>query len=523
MGVGAIFQLTNEPTWDGDWAKGPAGTGETDWGGFYDRFEHKVGTVAESVTWSADEANNQGTIVYKVRQGIHYAVNPEPWAAASRLVNGRELTADDLVFLLTNEITLPTSYIYRTNLILRKAQITKTGPWEVSVTVPLEGLVTAIARFGLVGQVVPPEAWKKYDMNVDWKANVGSGPYMLKDNVPGSQTVLAKNPNYWGKDPVGPGKGNQLPYIDTIRMLILPDASTRTAAMRTGKIDQISLGWEDADQLIKTSSKTIMTKQNTLGHGGQIQIRQDRPPFSDLRVRRALMMATDFQAIHQGLNQGIGVIQTWPFVPTPGYEDLYISIDDPEIPESTRELYTYNPEKAKALLKEAGYPNGFKATALLTSTEVDYFSIMKDYWAKVGIETVLDIKESGTKSAIQTKHEQPEFSTWGGDPIAIFYLPPTLSGTGANMGELKDPVIEDAVISMGKAMVTDEKEAMRIMRELTKHLLAQAYAIPQPKRPAVNTWWPWIKNYRGEMYQGYAALWPKFVWIDQDLKKSMGY
>ncbi|MBI2851227.1 MAG: ABC transporter substrate-binding protein [Chloroflexi bacterium] len=522
LGVLVPWQLINERTWEGDWAKGPAGTNETDWGFYYDRWALNVGTMAESVTWTTDEANNQGTIVYKVRQGVHYAINTEPWAEAARLANGREVTADDLLYLQTKQTSLPRSYIYRTNIPLRQAKITKSGPWEVSVTVGLDDLVTAIARFGLTGGIVPPEVYEKYNMD-DSKSSVGTGPFILKDNVPGSQIVLKRNPNYWDTDPVGPGKGNQLPYLDGVRYLIIPDTSTIQAALRTAKIDNYSFGWEDADQVLKTQPK-LLRKENAIGHGGQIQIRQDRPPFKDLRVRRALMMATDFQAIHDGLNQGIGQIQTWPFALTPGYEDMYISIDDPQIPDSTRELYKYNPEKAKALLKEAGYPNGFKATALVTSTEVDYFSIMKDMWSKVGIELVLDVKESGTKSSIQDKHEQPELSTWGGDPIAIFHSPPTLEGSGANMAELKDPVIHAATAAARKAVVTSgEDEAFRIMKELTKHLLAQAYAIPRPKRGNSVLWWPWLKNYNGEWAQGYAGLWPKHIWYDADLKKSMGY
>ena len=90
------------------------------------------------------------------------------------------------------------------------------------------------------GMVVPPEVMQKYGDMTNWKNSVGTGPFMLTDWIPGSEAVYVRNPNYWMKDPIGPGKGNQLPYLDGVSIVILPDASTQQAALRTAKIDQIS-------------------------------------------------------------------------------------------------------------------------------------------------------------------------------------------------------------------------------------------------------------------------------------------
>src|SRR3989304_995176 len=83
LGVGSIFQLIGEPAWRGDWAKGPAGTGESDWMGFYDRFYQKIGAVAFGSGWSFDASKNTGTLVYQIRPGIRFAINPPPWAEAA--------------------------------------------------------------------------------------------------------------------------------------------------------------------------------------------------------------------------------------------------------------------------------------------------------------------------------------------------------------------------------------------------------------------------------------------------------
>ena len=98
--------LSTQELWAGDWSKGPAGgygTGETDWAHNADRFDRKVGMIAETTKWTFDIAKDDATIVYQIRQDIHYALNPA--SEASRLVNGRELTADDVVFVLKQRIS----------------------------------------------------------------------------------------------------------------------------------------------------------------------------------------------------------------------------------------------------------------------------------------------------------------------------------------------------------------------------------------------------------------------------------
>ena len=75
--------------------------------------------------------------------------------------------------------------------------------------------------------IYPPELWEKYGDLTDWRNSCGSGPFILKDFVPGSSAYLERNDNYWETDPVGPGMGNPLPYLDGVEYLIIPDLSTK--------------------------------------------------------------------------------------------------------------------------------------------------------------------------------------------------------------------------------------------------------------------------------------------------------
>jgi peptide/nickel transport system substrate-binding protein len=520
----AIISPINEELWGGDWTKGPVGTNDTDWGGNYNLWHLNQGVLAESTTWTVDEANAQGTIVYQVRQGVHYALNPQ--FEASRLLGGRQFTADDVVFHLKRITSDKAAYIYRSNAELRAAEITKTAPWEVTVKVPLASLITAIDRFGDSTQLVAPEIVEKYGGQINAQTSVGTGPYMLKDYIAGSSIVLERNPSYWMTDPIGPGKGNQLPYLDIVQSLIIPDLSTRLAALRTGKIDFLAgITWEDAGAMRQQAPELL--EITSPGAGGQtVQMRTDMAPTNDIRVRRAILMATDFNAIHQAIAGGQGRFFTRPTTYAKGYETVHVAIDAPDLPESVKENFTYNPKRAKELLAEAGYPDGFKIHAMMTATQVDNYSIYKSMWDKVGIELIFDVKETGSFNTVMAKHEHPNMVSTSGNPYAIFHTQPSYTGTSnVNRNMLNDPWINETMEQVRVIAVTEGLDAaMKLTRQVTIRELELAPEVPGMGGLASRFWWPWIKNYAGETSVGYFnRYWTKFVWLDQDLKKEMGY
>jgi len=261
-------------------------------------------------------------------------------------------------------------------------------------------------------------------------ARVRSGPILGETNgvrVPLSGLV-GPDP-----DPIGPGQGNQLPYLDAFEYLIIPDLSTRLAALRTGKIDQMGgINYEDAEN-INATAKGIMEAEGGLGGTPWIiYMNTQRSPFNDVKVRRALHMGVDLELIKNTLNYGKGIIQYWPIEYTAAYADCFLSIDDPDCPESVKELYVYNPDKAKQLLAEAGYPNGFKTTALIQQSEVDYLSVIKDMWKKIGVELELDVRDPGAVRSVYNTNEYDIVSRVGGrGPISVFYHMVTMIGVGA--------------------------------------------------------------------------------------------
>ena len=422
--------------------------------------------------------------------------------------------------------------MYKTNLPLRQAVVTKTGPWEVTVKVPLDTLITAIFRFGDAVKVAPVEL--KDSPLTDWKdVSFGTGPYITVDYVQGSTVTQIRNPNYWRKNPVGPGKGDQLPYIDKVKHIVITDASTRQAAFRTGKIDTTTYELEDANTLRKQvpgmPEATSGEPTKPAAAPESLDFPNDLAPFTEIRVRQALFMATDLQTINKTLYGGLAVLESWPWQGVKGYEKLRVGVNDPDCPAAIKELYTYNPEKAKQLLKDAGFPNGFKTQALLITDYVDYWSIIKEQWSKVGVDLSLDVKESAVRMNVLNTGKYQGITDSGVASDSAFHTTPTLTGTpssAANTCRIFDPRIDE---SLAKIRMTVLNKGMKAgiteARELAKYAVGQAYAIPVPYNYKYTFWWPWVKGYTGESSAGYYNIpnWVQYVWVDQELKRSMGY
>lgn len=523
--TGLITCVDNENLWEGDWTKGPAGSDQTDWGlGDNDLFAYKLGYIAESWKWTVDSANDTGTIVYQIKQGVHWALNQN--SEASRLVGGREVTADDVVFSLERAITYQHAFIYQYSPELKAAEISKTGPWEVTVTLPLTDTLTGLSRFGDAAFIVPPEVVKKYGDMMDWHNLVGTGPFMLTDYVADSSATLVKNPNYWMKNPIGPGKGDQLPYLDGINVLFIPDVSTQEAAFRTGKMDQMTnIPWEEATQL-KTQAPDLIEHSypSFQGRSTPLFMRTDQPPFNNIDVREALNMAIDRQGILNSQYGGHGSVNTFPYTYVKGYDDLYVNPTDADYPAAAKDIYSFNPDKAKQLLAQAGYPNGFKTTLLITQPEVDYYSIVKQMWANIGVDVTFDIKDLATESALQASG-QYNMTTFTSGPVAVFYASTTLNPASAwNFSKIEDPEVTTLLDKVRLDGVTNLDQAMKDYRDLTIYLLPKAYVVPNVVGSVYTMWWPWIENYDGEFTVGYDRInWPQFIWLNQGLKKSMGY
>jgi peptide/nickel transport system substrate-binding protein len=226
------------------------------------------------------------------------------------------------------------------------------------------------------------------------------------------------------------------------------------------------------------------------------------------------MVATDFNGIRDRYYSGQADILGFPVTREP--RGAYTPLE--QMPESAQALYRHDPEKARALLTEAGYPDGFTGKVVFWNGAdfPDLASVLKEMWAKAGIDLILEPKELGafTTIAYSKSYEDLILTNF----LAGSEYPNCLGLSyfkGASFGHVNDAVINAASGEIQRHVIIDMPEAERLFRKLIPYVVDQAYHLPLPGANACSLWWPWLKNCHGETPIQFA----KYRWIDRDLSR----
>ena len=512
----STLHITNEEMMQGDWTKGPAGTGEADFviSGI-NSLSLKTGALADR--WEIPE---RGKMIFHIREGVHWH-NKEP-------TNGRELTVEDVVYSFKRMCTNPGAYIKITYpLLVKYIQITGDEAAR-TVTVdatacPSSEWANVITLFPDYLSIMPKDALEYYNDNMnDWKKSIGTGPFILTDYVSNGSVTFKRNDNYWMTNPIGPGKGDQLPYIEGVKWLMISDAATILTAFRTKKINGTSGEYDDLKEFLDNPDVKRMTY--TAESCGAIFMRTDKAdlPFSKLEVRQALMFAIDFNKIKDEYYSGRATIHCWPIGYVNEYKDAYIPIE--KLPANVQELYSHNLTKAKELIAAASYSTGFTATITFnsTATTTDYLSLIASMWADIGVTLKLDGRDYNTYIARIRARNYDNMIYYGSS--AAWQKMQSFSGTSTfNQSYVNDARINEALAVAMELIGYDEDQLAKNFAELTPYIIEQCWAIPKPNPYIYVIWWPWVKNWNGELSVGYynGPNYYKYEWIDLELKQEM--
>ncbi len=308
----------------------------------------------------------------------------------------------------------------------------------------------------------------------------GTGPFYLKKWSENSAMILLRNPNYFEKD----STGKLLPYLNGVRISFMQDRGVEFLAFQQGKLDFLNaLDAQFKDKLIDVngnilpqwSSKIALDKMpflNTEYIGIGIKEQKNRA-LLNAQVRKAMNYAIDRKKLVRYLRNGIGVTAEAGIIPLGciGYDSL------------ASQRYSYNPDYARKLLAEAGYPSGKGLPEIMLSTNPQYKDLM-EYIAKnledVGFSIKLDVLQGGMlREAMRKRALQMFRASWIGDYpdaenfLALFYgnydAPPNYTGfSDDEFNRLYNEMIQTG----------DDTKAIALYSRMNNIILEQSPVIP---------------------------------------------
>jgi peptide/nickel transport system substrate-binding protein len=341
--------------------------------------------------------------------------------------------------------------------------------------------------------------------------------------VQGSSNTYTKNQNYWDKEKIG-GTEYKLPFLDKIIYRTIKDEATFLTALRTAKIDMLeAIRWSAADDLKKAVPDLKWSRWLSMS-GTFLSMRVDTKPFDDIRVRRALNMAVNKQEIVKAYYGGNAELFAYP--QHPDYIGYYEPLES--MPDSVKELFTYDPDKAKKLLAEAGYPKGFSFKVQVCSCNPDHMDLLPlvaAYLEQVGVKLEIQPMEyAAFLSAMTTKTVAPGYFMNNGHTNPTTTIRKSFVTREVwNPSQYSDPTLDKRVAVMYQER--DESKRQAMIKELTRDILDKAPYVWLPTPYVYTAWWPWVKGYNGELRAGAVRPGPIYarMWIDQEMKKKMGH
>jgi len=425
---------------------------------------------------------NETTYVFKLKKGVRWHPKPP--------VNGRELTADDVKYTYERFLTIKGNGNRPVLESVEKIDALDKYTVKFTLKEPNAWFLDMLASTST--WIVAKECVEKFGDLKKAESVVGTGPWMLERWEPNVKISYVRNPNYFV-----PG----LPYADAVEITIDKDPSSRLAAWLSGKLDfgpeyQQVVRRLDLD-VAKQRKPGLQTAEYPWFTSGLVGFKGDKPPFNDIRVRRALSRATSLAEIFEVNAFSQGVWTPSPAVPAAASE-WTIPID--QLGPEGRKLFEFSTAEAKRLLAEAGHPSGFKTQVDTTPGYgpdfMDFVQTLTKEWKAAGIDATLNLKEYGAyiSSTIYGKFDQMFVGLRGAwvDPEAYlyrYYMP----GEPLNVMNVNDPKLTEMIRLQRRTF--DVAKRKQILWDIQRYLAEQALAGVDGEVKVVSAWDAHIKNY----------------------------
>jgi len=442
------------------------------------------GTLKPGLATSYEVADDNRSITFHLRQGVKFH-------------HGREFEAKDVVYtferLLDPEFASPWAKQLSS---IESIEAVDKHTVKMDLKEPFAPILSLVATPWYTA-IVPYDFAPEHNAN---EAASGTGPFEFVEYVPDDHVTLKANPDYWETG---------YPCVDEVRYSILPDPQAQISAFRQGKADIVALNDPKFIPILEREEGVRFIEPAGAVNESGLGINTAEGPTSDVRVRRALSLGTDRQALIDTILFGQGQIGTKISCGKVPYG--WCAGEDEPLP-----YYEHDPEKARALLAEAGYPDGLELTVQASlPLDVQTAEILAEQWKEIGVdlevEQIADFNQQ-LDNYINVNHQLSIVSlVWQPDPHAdvyqIYY-----SDSPINLGKFKDPEL-DALLDEGKVELDIDKR-IQIYKDVQRLVADQVYMLYPFTKPA--NWQfvrDYVKNYEAMPSGAYSDL--RYLWLDK--------
>ncbi|NOV04783.1 ABC transporter substrate-binding protein [Paenibacillus planticolens] len=369
--------------------------------------------------------------------------------------DGQPFSADDVAYTF-NEIVLKKELgaSNSSNFVdVDKVVVVNPNQVQIMLKKPWSSLPNYLAWYA---KILPKHIFEGQD---PWKLTsfnkekpVGTGPFKFVKYSAGQFVELERNPDYFG----GGAKFTKIIFN------IIPDSNTQIAQLLSGTLSMINV--TDPNLMEKLKSNSNLNVNELIDNNYYwVALDQSQERFRDVKVRQALLYAIDRESIIKGVLKGYGSVATGPIAPI---QEKYYN--------KNVKTYGFDPEKAKALLKEAGYaPNaeGFmqKDGKVLEidmpagqyGVLVQASQLVQQYWQKIGVKVNLQVIDWNTyvQKVVSNRQYDATVCWWRApvDPDVLAYYHSNSAGKGNNIPGYKNPALDQLLEAGRKAKTTEER------------------------------------------------------------------
>ncbi len=420
------------------------------------------------------------TYTFQLRKGITFH-------------NGKEVTAKDVVFSL--ERTRDPEQCPYSDMFKPIEEIVALDKYtvEIRLSAPYAPILADLAMFNAA--IIPEEYFLAVGGTQEFGRHpIGAGPFKFEYWKPGEEIMFSKFEGYWREGQ---------PKVDKLVYYIMPDASSRSLAVRDGSVD-VAVYVPYGEIRVLEADPNVKVSVDTIWRHDFVKINCGIEPFTDVKVRQALNYAVNKQGIIDSVLFGYGEI-------APSYMPPVVYFNDELDP------YPYDPEKAKQLLKEAGYEKGFKTSILASAGEpmmVSIATILQQNLRDVGIDATIEKVEEGTRwdRLITREYElSPDYYTsdiLDDDLLTDFGI--SYAGNQAYFSDYHNPRVEE-LYALGRVTLDEgaRRDIYHEIQRLVHEDAAQIFLTTTPNPTAMR------ENIHGFLVPANDFYRWEYVWIEE--------